>query len=117
MVDDRITQFSEVTDPIDSRPNNTSDETDAVAHDQPDNAGGETPVSNTAKCNQPMEYELASLRAEVQHQRDMISTLQLQICSVLATLGIANRDLQPVMNKFPDRPDDGSNNFPTDQKS
>ena len=43
MVDDRITEFSEVREP-----NNTSDETDAVAHDQPDNASSETPVvSNT----------------------------------------------------------------------
>jgi hypothetical protein len=106
MVDDRITEFSEVREPIEFRPNNTSDETDAVAYDRPDNASSETPVvnntatqsysDNTAQFNQLMEYELASLRAEVQHQRDMISTLQSQICSVLATLGISNQDLPPA---------------------
>jgi hypothetical protein len=84
-------EFSEVSEPTDS--NDKSDETDAVAHEQSDNTCDETPrVGNTAKCNQSIESELASLRAVVQHRRDTISTLQTKIRSVLTTLGTAVQD-------------------------
>jgi hypothetical protein len=99
-IDDHPVELSEINKLITN--NIQPDETAAVTHDQLNNASSESSSGiSTVTCDKSIECELAAPRAEVQQQRDIISTLQTQLCSVLATLGIA----------------DGTRDFPTGTKS